>query len=329
MIRLFISGVLFFAGLFHLILPELFNPAIPFAWKSEINIFVGIMEVILALLLWSPRFKDFAARASALWFLLLIPIHIYVSFYQIPMFGISHPALLWVRTLLQPLLYVLALSIQDKNWIISQRWSDVVFLHFEVDAQKLQCLTPFPLDLYQGKAIVSIVPFVMSHIRFPFLPSVPGLSKLYELNLRTYVKVDNRAGVYFFTLDSNHLPGVFIARWFFSLPYRWVKLTFIKEKDYHFSSTQFDLVGEVSALAKRDLEFNTWATERYALFTKKGNKTLCGVVEHEPWDLREFKVIKIRDDFSNLIGDELKAKYFLSTTYAHRLDVRFRPFKTL
>ena len=329
MIRLFIFCLLFFAGLFHLFLPELFNPAIPLKWKSEINLVVGVMEMILALFLWSPKFKDFAARASALWFLLLIPIHVYVSVYQIPMFGISHPALLWARTLMQPLLYVLALSIQDKNWIISQRWSEVVFLHFEVDAQKLQSLTPFPLDLYQGKAIVSIVPFVMSHIRFPFLPSVPGLSKLYELNLRTYVKVNNRPGVYFFTLDSNHLPGVLIARWFFSLPYRWVKLSFQKDQDYKFRSGELDLVGEVSEKQVGESDFNSWATERYALFTKRAEKTLYGVVEHAPWDLQEFKVLKLRDDFSNLIGDELKAKSFLSTTYARRLDVRFRPFKTL
>lgn len=326
MIKFFISGLLFSAGLIHLFMPELFYPATPLPWKWEFNILVGVFEIIVAILFWVPKLNDFAARLSALWFLLLMPVHLYVSFYQISIFGISNPILLWGRTLLQPVLYLLALSIQEKNWIISQRWSDVVFLHYEVDVQKLQKLTPFPLDLYQNKAIVSIVPFVMSHIRFPFLPSFPGLSKLYELNLRTYVKVNGRAGVYFFTLDSNHLPGVLVAKWFFSLPYRFVKLSFQKKESYKFSSPNFEIEGHISDEHVMNDEFNAWATERYALFTNRGKKTLCGVVEHEPWVLKKFEVRNIRDEFSSLLGKELKAKSFLSSAYAKRLDVRFRPF---
>ena len=75
------------------------------------------------------------------------------------------------------------------KWIIQQKWSDLIFISYEVDKVLLKESFPPQLepDLYDGKAYVSIVPFVMSDIRFFFSPVLP-FSKLFELNLRTYVR---------------------------------------------------------------------------------------------------------------------------------------------
>jgi len=326
MSRLLLSALLATAGLLHLVSPELFDPAIPFAPKSAINILAGILEIILASGLWFERTRDHAARLSALWFLLLTPVHVYVSWQRIPMFGVSEPLLLWLRTLLQPALYFWALSLQKSGWLMAQRWREVAFLHYECDASELQERVPFPLDLFEGKAIVSIVPFIMEGIRFPFLPPVPGLSSLLELNLRTYVTVNGRRGVYFFTLDSNHLPGVLIARGFFALPYRWIKLAF--KPNYQFHSPTLKLTGEIGN-PRASTTFDLWATERYALFTQRGSQTLMGVVMHGPWPLQDFKVTQLSDQFSSMLGKELALKSCLATSYCARLDVRFRPFQKI
>ncbi len=326
--RLVLSLILFIAGIVHIVRPDFFDPAIPFPLKYEINCLAGIIEMALATSFWIPRFRDLGARLCALWFLILIPIHVYICVMEIPIFGISNPAFLWGRTLFQPVLYFWALSLQEEGWIMSQRWSDVVFLHYEVDQKKLQELVPFPLDLFEGKAIVSIVPFVMSRIRFPFLPPIPGFSKLLELNLRTYVTVDHKRAVYFFTLDSNHLPGVLIARWFFALPYRWAKLKIKVKNDYEFSSANFEIKARPQSI-KVASAFDRWATERYALFTHRGTKNFCGIVEHKSWDLQDLEIVSLRDDFSSMLGTDLKAKSFRASAYAKVLDVRFRPFRKM
>ena len=153
-----------------------------------------------------------------------------------------------------------------------------------------------------------------------------GLSKLLELNLRTYVTMKGKPAVYFFTLDSNHLPGVLIARWFFALPYRLKKLAFSLDDFYQFKSPEFSLkavVGEV----KQKSAFDLWATERYALLTKRGNTTYMGHVEHLPWTLNSLEVKELTDHFSTLIGEHLKMKEFIETSYSKTLNVRFRPFK--
>jgi uncharacterized protein YqjF (DUF2071 family) len=195
-----------------------------------------------------------------------------------------------------------------------------------VDAFELQKKVPFPLDLYRGEAVVSIVPFVMRKIRFPFLFPVPGLSQLLELNLRTYVKVNGRSAVYFFTLDSNHLPAVLIARWFFALPYRWIKLSFSFHGIYEFTSPQFHLKALVKEV-KASSDFDRWATERYALFTKRGEAVYEGNVDHRPWVLQELAVIELEDNFSSIIGEDLKMQSLLGASYSQSLDVRFRPFR--
>jgi uncharacterized protein YqjF (DUF2071 family) len=186
----------------------------------------------------------------------------------------------------------------------------------------LQKLVPYPIDLYDGKGVVSIVPFVMKRIRFPFLPSVPGLSKLYELNLRTYVRINNKPAVYFFTLDSNHLFAVLIARLGFSLPYRYKSIEISTQDTYRLKSDDLILEAKMSDEIIHD-EFHQWATDRYALITKRFGKDMWGVVEHEKWKLQFVKLNEIRDEFSPQF---LKLSHFLGASYAETLDVRFRPF---
>ena len=323
--RSLMSLLLATAAFFHLLAPSFFDAAIPFSYKLEINLLAGTLELLLAFGLWLPNIRDLCARLTALWFLLLVPIHVYVSVNQTPMFGISHPALLWGRTLLQGALFLWALSLQDKGWIISQRWSEVLFLHYDVNAEKLQSVVPYPLDLFDGKAVVSIVPFVMSRIRFPFLPAIPGLSRLVELNLRTYVRLNGKPAVYFFTLDSNHLPGVLVARWAFSLPYRYRKMELSGAPTYYFKNAQLELKAIVDEQMTQTA-FDLWATERYALVTKRWGRDLWGIVEHEKWSLRTAHITSIDDQFSK---EFIPLNSYLGASYAKSLDVRFRPFITL
>ncbi|MBY0415401.1 MAG: DUF2071 domain-containing protein [Bdellovibrionales bacterium] len=311
-------------------MPGAFDSAIPFGPKWPINFLVGVFEITLALGFFSKKYGDLSARLSALWFICLTPIHIYVSWNQIPMFGVSNPAMLWLRTALQPALYFWALSLQTKGWIMAQVWKDVVFLHYKVDPEVLQKELPFKLDLYEGQAILSIVSFTMDRIRFPFLPTVPGLSKLNELNLRTYVEVNGIKGVYFFTLDADHLPGIGIGRIFFSLPYRFAKISIDKVNSRYVcesknSSRSFGVVAEVGLLRPSN-HFDLWATERYGLFTKKSGETLHGIVQHDPWCLQNISISSIQDNFTTQLGQHLKASEFIAPAYCKELSVRFRPF---
>ncbi|HWF12116.1 MAG TPA: DUF2071 domain-containing protein, partial [Candidatus Acidoferrales bacterium] len=64
---------------------------------------------------------------------------------------------------------------------------------------------------------ISITPFHMS-IRLRGLPVLPGMSAIPELNFRTYVTVQNKPGVYFFSLDTVSHAAVWGARMLYHLP---------------------------------------------------------------------------------------------------------------
>ena len=59
----------------------------------------------------------------------------------------------------------------------------------------------------------------MRNVRPRALPAVPWLSAFPELNVRTYVTVGGKDGVYFFSLDAGNPLAVEIARRWFHLPY--------------------------------------------------------------------------------------------------------------
>lgn len=105
----------------------------------------------------------------------------------------------------------------------TQRWYDLLFLHWPVSPATVQATLPEGLvvDTFGGDAWVGIVPFAMARVRPRFLPPVPWLSWFLELNVRTYVRdAQGTPGVWFYSLDCNQPVAVEIARRCFHLPYQ-------------------------------------------------------------------------------------------------------------
>ena len=54
--------------------------------------------------------------------------------------------------------------------MITQRWDDVLFLHWQVEPTALQPLVPLALDLFDGRAWLGVVAFRMSRNRLHGVP---------------------------------------------------------------------------------------------------------------------------------------------------------------
>lgn len=331
--NLLLATLLFAAALIHFYHPASFTPAIPdfFLYKTLIVIITGIIEVILAFGLLIKKYKHLAASLTTFYFILLVPVHVYVAFNGIELFGISNKLLLWLRTFFQYAFILWAYSLQKNRWVIEQTWRHVFFIHYKIDPVLIEKKVPFKLDLFEGSAVISVVPFKMDGIRFPFLPPVPVLSSLNELNLRTYVEVDGIKGIYFFTLETDSLPSELIAKKFFYLPYRFSKI-FARIKDGHYTFQHerwpYSLYLRAQIMEKSSAtSFDRWATERYSLFTKHGNTTYQGIVRHSPWKLREVKIDFYENQFTKMLLPESLEIY--QCNYSEYLKVRFIPFRKL
>jgi uncharacterized protein YqjF (DUF2071 family) len=106
-------------------------------------------------------------------------------------------------------------------WVMTQTWHDLLFAHWPVARDRLRELVPdrFELDLFEDQAWLGIVPFHMTNVAPRFVPSIPWISAFPELNVRTYVRVDGKPGVYFFSLDAGNAVAVGAARTLLNLPY--------------------------------------------------------------------------------------------------------------
>src|SRR4051794_6093027 len=92
----------------------------------------------------------------------------------------------------------------ERPWVMTQTWHDLLFAHWPVHAEVLRQLVPseFTLDLFNGSAWLGIVPFHMTNVAPRGVPSLPWISEFPELNVRTYVRVEDRPAIYFFSLDA-------------------------------------------------------------------------------------------------------------------------------
>lgn len=90
-------------------------------------------------------------------------------------------------------------EIPKNRWRYYQEWNDAIFLHWQVDLEELKKFVPkeLEIDLFEGKAWISIVAFAMEEIRPRFLPAFAPISNFFEINVRTYIKTKSKTGVYF------------------------------------------------------------------------------------------------------------------------------------
>ena len=103
------------AGIAHLVTPNKFLFLIP-GWmplKKESIYLTGGFEIILAIGLMLSEYRSISSKTLTWYFVFLEIFHIYVAYYQIPMFRIKHPALLWGRVVAQFMLIYWAWSLRN------------------------------------------------------------------------------------------------------------------------------------------------------------------------------------------------------------------------
>lgn len=193
-------------------------------------------------------------------------------------------------------------------------WDRTLMLHYEVDPAVLRPHVPFPLDLHEGKAYVSLVAFTLRDMR----PRRGGrlarwlmrpIATHGFLNVRTYVRVNGEAGIYFLTEYMDNRLSLKLGPLAFGLPYRLARL------DYRHDWERGEISGRITDPASGavfsyrglvDAEraayhpaeaesLTEWLMERYTAFTERKGLRRFFRVWHPPWPAAT-AVVRIRDD---------------------------------
>ena len=181
-----------------------------------------------------------------------------------------------------------------------QKWGKLLFMHWPIDANLLRPLIPagLEIDIFNGSAWIAIVPFTMWDIRAfpPYVPAMPGLNAMHELNVRTYVHLNGTPGVWFFSLDCNNAAAVFGARTFYYLLYYNAELTLEQADskiDYSLDRTDkpkanFRATWHIgtSLLTSEPGSLEFFLTERYCLFSEHKSELYRSQIHHQSWPLQ-------------------------------------------
>lgn len=184
---------------------------------------------------------------------------------------------------------------------MTQKWHDLLFMHWRVPAVAIRGILPagLEIDTFDGSAWVGVVPFRMTGIRRRGMPAVPGASAFPELNVRTYVRVEEKAGVWFFSLDAASPIAVSAARRWFHLPYfrAQMSLTIADDGDINYRSSRVHRGAPAADLRvsyrPTDAVFHAqpgtieyFLTERYCLYAAHESRIYRCEIDHAPWPLQ-------------------------------------------
>jgi len=194
-------------------------------------------------------------------------------------------------------------------------WENALMIHLEVDANELQRAVPFELDLWNGRAFVSLVAFTMRDMRprrggkvgeWLFRP----IATHNFLNVRTYVRHNGEPGIHFLAEWLSSRLAVKLGPTIFSLPYRFGHIVY--DHDWKMDSLH-GIVTDSTTGSQLHYEANKrfdtqnaftpceigsldeWLMERYTAFNSAGGRKRFFRVWHPPWPQIPMDVI-IHDD---------------------------------
>jgi uncharacterized protein YqjF (DUF2071 family) len=188
----------------------------------------------------------------------------------------------------------------------------MTFLHWAYDPEQLRPLLHDGLepDLFDGRAWVSLTPFLMADFRVGFLPAVRGLSTFPETNLRTYVRgPDGRDGLWFLSLEADSLPTVVAASVGYGVPYRWAEMSVDEGPPVRYRSRRrvgprvgHDITVRPGPPRQAPSALEHWLTGRWRAWTVVGRRLATVPVRHEPWPLCDASVEHLQESLRAAAG---------------------------
>ena len=186
-------------------------------------------------------------------------------------------------------------------------WNQVLFMHWAIEPELLQSLVPegIEIDTFEGNAWVSVVAFRMEGLYPRNLFPVSLLSDFDELNIRTYVKHNQQAGVFFISIEAEKWWSCWLARVLARLPYRpALQQRSRRDSSHSFASSsqetgfslevQYQPGDKLTKLSPLDL----FLTERYCLYHPIDDSWQQFNIHHAPWRLHSVDLSALKIDYS-------------------------------
>lgn len=203
---------------------------------------------------------------------------------------------------------------------LKANWENIIMVNYEIDPKVLLPFLPkgVELDLYNGKAYISLVGFLFKNTKIFSIP-IPKLGTFEEINLRFYVirKEENQTkrGVVFINETIPYKIVAWMANFLYKEHYTVVptKHTIIKEEKnqkvtFEWRVNQkWNSIYVEHAISTQQMQQNSlekFIYEHYYGYTKiNDNKTEEYRLHHPSWKIHDVIDYKISCDFEAMYGE--------------------------
>jgi len=181
-------------------------------------------------------------------------------------------------------------------WFAEQTWRNIFFFHWPVESGIIKKFIPepFQLDLFAGKAWLSVVVFSATNSRFRQMPNGLTIPPVTQINFRTYVypRGSVEKGVFFLSIHLNHIIAALGGKFLFNLPFQYVNVALQQnEQSLKIISPKSNLLN-VHYKNKNTLTDNQLAqflTERYCIWNVKGKQIIKIPISHSKWTVQKLE----------------------------------------
>ena len=210
------------------------------------------------------------------------------------------------------------------NIFMTGNWEDLIISTFEVDKDILESYLPSntEIDLYNGKALMSVVAFTFSKVKF-FGFKIPFHQKFGQINFRFYAKskINGAKGVVFIKEFAPKPLIALTANLLYNEPYffrniRLNKKTTQNNNAIKYSYKNLAVKATTHQTTKRLTKnsFDEFIVDRYIAFVKKSNtKTFQYKIYHQPWEIYQSSSIDIDKNIISMLPEKFKNAKYLKT----------------
>jgi uncharacterized protein YqjF (DUF2071 family) len=211
-------------------------------------------------------------------------------------------------------------------------WDNALFIHYETDPEILRRSIPYELDLYDGRAFVSLVAFKLRDMRPRFAGPVGALlmkpiATHNFLNIRTHVRHRGEPAIYFMREWVANRLSVLFGPSTFGLPYRYGEIDY-RDGGLHgnIRAREGSLVyraqpSEKNFAVSESGSLTAFLLERYTAFTQTGATKRFFRIWHEPWRQVSARIEIIADDLLESSGDWWRSAERVAANYSPGVDV--------
>jgi uncharacterized protein YqjF (DUF2071 family) len=207
--------------------------------------------------------------------------------------------------------------VQQRAFLTAE-WNNLLMLNYAVDPSLLHPYVPSgtTLDVFDGKTYISLVGFEFNNTRLSGFP-VPFHGSFEEVNLRFYVRRDEKRGVVFIREFVPKLAVATMARITYGEKYSRVPMTHrihfrldsdVVEAEYSWGSDAqctMRVQTEGASSVPPAGSLGQFITEHYWGYAQRAGGTIEYEVQHPQWEVRDAKRAEFHGDAVHYYGAEL------------------------